>query len=309
MNSVAPPPARIAPQDAAARAAAGQAWLERAIRRVAPISPWALKLLSMSPDAEGSDARLRELIASDPALLARVLGTANSRAFNAAGHEVTQVDHAIRRLGTREVWRIAAVLALGASARIRPELRAAKKALWSHSFMVAHAARAIAQACARPGLEADTVYVAALLHDIGLMVLLSVEPDKCQAMLARAADPAVGWTAQAEAEVGLPPHARIGAAVCQHWGLPADLVRQVDLHGRTHPLDASADDRLAAAAIELGHQLAERVAPWPDVVRTAPRDDLPLLRTMLRVPEAEIDRVRDALHAAAPKIAAIADAA
>lgn len=309
MDTAAPLPARIAPADAAARAAAGQAWLERAIRRVAPISPWALKLLSMSPDAEGSDATLRELISSDPALLARVLGTANAQAFNPAGHEVAQVDHAIRRLGTREVWRIAAVLALGASSRIRPELRGAKKALWSHSFTVAHAARAVAQASGREGVDPDGVYVAGLLHDIGLMVLLSVEPERCATMLARAADPAVGWTATAEAEVGLPPHARIGAAVCQHWGLPADLVRQVDAHGRTHPLDQPAHDRHAAAALELGHQLAEAVADWPDVHRHAPRDDAPLLRTLLRVPDAELERVRAALREAAPRIAAIADAA
>jgi len=288
---------------------AGQVWLDRALRRVAPISPWAMRLLSMAPDANGSDITLRDLIASDPALLGRVIGTANSRVFNPMGQEVTQVGHAIRRLGTREVWRIAAVLALGASSRIRPELRGAKRALWSHSFMVAHAARVLAEAAGRSGTDPDKVYLAGLLHDIGLMVLLSVEPERCTTMLLRVADPAVGYTADTEAEVGLPPHARIGAAVCQQWGLPADLVRLVDAHGRTHPLDQPQADRGAAAALELGHQLAERLADDPDLHKHPTRDDSPLLRTFLRLPEADLERVRQAIREAAPRIAAVAAAA
>jgi len=288
---------------------AGQVWLDQALRRVAPISPWAMRLLSLSPEAEGSDLTLRDLIASDPALLGRVIGTANSRVFNPMGHEVTQVSHAIRRLGTREVWRIAAVLALGASSRIRPELRGAKRALWSHSFMVAHAARVLAEAAGRPGSDPDKVYLAGLLHDIGLMVLLSVEPERCATMLLRVADPAVGFTADAEAPVGLPPHARIGAAVCQQWGLPADLVRLVDAHGRTHPLDQPESDRGAAAALELGHQLAERLADYPDLHKHPSRDDAPLLRTFLRLPEAALERVRTAVREAVPRIAEVAAAA
>ena len=72
MHALAPAPART-PFDA---------WLDTALRKLAPISPWALTLLSMRPDAEGNDRALHTLIASDPALLARVLGTANTRAFN-----------------------------------------------------------------------------------------------------------------------------------------------------------------------------------------------------------------------------------
>jgi len=298
------PPARAQP-----RAALGAAWLEQAIHRVAPISPWALRLLSMSPDAEGSDTALCTLISSDPALVARVLGTANSRAFNTGGADIAQVDHAIRRLGTREVWRIAAVLALGASARIRPPLRGAKRALWAHSFTVAHAARAVARAAAREPVDPDGVYVAGLLHDIGLMVLLSTEPERSATMLARASDPSVGWSPALEAEVGLPPHARIGAALCRHWGLPDALVLRVDAHGRIHPLDQPAHDRPAAAALELGHQLAESVTDRSAAHRRVTRDDAPLLRTFLRVPEAEVERIRAALVDAGPRIAAIADAA
>jgi putative nucleotidyltransferase with HDIG domain len=306
------PPTAAPPGQPPARAAAPEsfdAWVDRAIRRVAPISPWAIQLLSMSPDAQGTDRVLRDLIASDPALLARVIGTANTRAFNARGDEVTQIAHAIQRLGTREVWRLATVLALGSSARIRPALRPAKRALWMHSFTVAHAARALAESAARPGLDADRVFVAALLHDIGLMVLLTIEPERCIAMLARVADPAVGFSAALEAEVGLAPHARIGAEVCRRWSLPEDLARLVGGHGAVHPLDHAPADRAHAAAIELGHQIAERIGAHPGLHRRPERDDVPLLRTYLRLTDARIDRVRMAVQDAGPKIAAIAQTA
>ena len=295
----------LAPAPAPARTPF-DAWLETALRRVAPISPWATSLLSMRPDAEGNDRALGRLIASDPALLARVLGTANARPFNPQGHEVTEVGHAIRRLGTREVWRIATVLALGAGARIRPELRPAKCALWAHGFTVAHAARGIAESAGRDGIDADRVYVAALLHDIGLSVLLSVEPERCLAMLAKASDPAIGFSVQVEREVGLPPHARIGGEVCRTWGLPADVVTLVGSHGLVHPLDLPARLRACGAALELGHQLAERTAPPEGVRRHPERDDAPLLATFLRVSPARIEAIRASIEAAGPRIAEIA---
>ena len=282
------------------------AWLEAAVRRVAPISPWAATLLTMSPDAHDSDRELVRLIASDPALLARVLGAANARTFNPDGEVVTDVGRAVRRLGTREVWRIATVLALGASARIRPELRPAKRALWAHSFTVAHAARGLAGSAGRGGIDAERVFVAGLLHDIGLMVLLSVEPRRCEQMLARAADPAIGFCAQAEREAGLPPHAHIGARVCSRWGLPAELVALVGSHGIVHPLDLPEPLRPAAAALELGHQLAGRAQPPQDLHRRPGRDDAPLLATFLRVPPARLQAIRVSLERAGPRIAELA---
>jgi putative nucleotidyltransferase with HDIG domain len=286
-----------------------EAWVDRAMRRIAPISPWALQLLSMSPDAEGSDRVLRELVGSDPALLARVVGTANSRAFNPKGEAVTLVAHAIRRLGTREVWRLAAVLALGSSARIRPELRPAKRALWVHSFTVAHAARALAASASREGLDPDKVFVAALLHDIGLMVLLAIEPERCIAMLAQVSDPTVGFSPEVESRAGLPAHARVGAELCRRWSLPDDMVRLVGGHGLVHPLDHAPADRGHAAAIELGHQLALRIAEQPGLHRLRGRDDAPLLQTYLRLSDARVERVCRAVRDAGPKIAAIADSA
>ncbi len=212
----------------------------------------------------------------------------------------------LRRLGTREVWRIATVLALGAGARIRPELRPAKCALWAHGFTVAHAARGIAESAGRDGIDADRVYVAALLHDIGLSVLLSVEPERCLAMLAKASDPAIGFSVQVEREVGLPPHARIGGEVCRTWGLPADVVTLVGSHGLVHPLDLPARLRACGAALELGHQLAERTAPPEGVRRHPERDDAPLLATFLRVSPARIEAIRASIEAAGPRIAEIA---
>ncbi len=285
------------------------AWLDVALRRVAPISPWAATLLTMSPDAEDSDRELVRLIASDPALLARVIGAANARSCNPGGDEVADVGHAVRRLGTREVWRIATVLALGAGARIRPELRPAKRALWAHSVTVAHAARGIARAAGRGGVDAERVFVAGLLHDIGLMVLLSIEPRRCARMLARAADPAVGFSAEAEREAGLPPHARLGGEVCRRWGLPEELAALVGAHGLVHPLDLPEAIRPAGAALELAHQIAARVAPPQGLYRRPERDDAPLLRTFLRVPVAHLEAIRASVEQAGPRIAELAASA
>jgi len=282
-----------------------ETWMNNALRRVAPISPWALELLSMSPDADGNERRLTELIASDPALLARILGTANGMAFNPRGHRVTDVGLAIRRLGTREVWRIAASVALGTSSRIRPELRAAKRALWLHSFTAAHAARMLAEAGSALELSAERVFVATLLHDIGLMVLLSVEPQKCAQMLPRIADPVVGFSAALEAEAGLPPHALIGAEACRRWGLPEDVIALIESHSEAAP---SLPEGLQAdaAAMALGHHIAESVTAPPGLYRLRPALDTTSLRASIGLEPSTYDEVVASLVAAGPRIAALA---
>jgi hypothetical protein len=153
------------------------------------------------------------------------------------------------------------------------------------------------------------VFVAGLLHDIGLMVLLSVEPQRCVAMLAKVGDPAIGFSAEVERDAGLPPHARIGAEVCRRWGLPAEWVALVGAHGLVHPLDVPAPLRATAAALELGHQVAERTAPPDGLHRRPERDDAPLLRTFLRLPASRLDAIRASVAQAGPRIAEIAASA
>jgi HD-like signal output (HDOD) protein len=281
------------------------AWIEPALLRVAPISPWALRLLSMPPEAEGRERELRELIASDPALLARVLGAASSRFHNPRGVPVTDVGQAMLRLGTREVWRIAAVVALGGSARIRPALRDARRALWTHSFTVAHAARLVAESATAPGADPDRCFVAGLLHDIGLLLLLSAEPKQCESLLPAIADPAIGFSDALEAQAGLPPHAAIGAEACRRWGLPPELVALVGLHGRALGVDLPEALHADALALELAHRLSMAVATTGRLFRRPSDAATAPLCSHLGIDAARLEALRDALAAAGPRIAAL----
>ncbi|MCZ8109219.1 MAG: hypothetical protein O9972_66700, partial [Burkholderiales bacterium] len=64
--------------------------------------------------------------------------------------------------------------------------------------------------------------------------------------------------------------------------------------------------RSSAAALELGHQIAERTAPPQGLHRAPERDDAPLLRTVLRLSQGRLAAIRASVEAAGPKIAEIA---
>lgn len=259
----------------------------------------------MPPEAEGRERELRDLIASDPALLARVLGAASSRLHNPRGVPVTDVGQAMLRLGTREAWRIAAVVALGGSARIRPALRDARRALWAHSFTVAHAARLVAESATAQGADPDRCFVAGLLHDIGLLLLLSAEPKQCEALLPAIADPAIGFSEELEIAAGLPPHAAIGAEACRRWGLPAELAALVALHGRATGVDLPEPVRADALVVELAHRLSIAVTTPNGLFRRPDDTDATALCAELGIDSVRIGEIREALRTAGPRIAAL----
>ena len=272
------------------------------IKELPPLPVVVHELLALMSDAECPGDEVNRILSSDQALASKVLRLVNSSFYGLPGR-VSTIPRAVVILGHAAVRNLATGLAVAGAlgGRLPPGRRSA---FWRHALATASGAEVIGRRAALP--DPQEAFVAALLHDIGLSVLLSVEPERCLAMLAKASDPAIGFSVQVEREVGLPPHARIGGEVCRTWGLPADVVTLVGSHGLVHPLDLPARLRACGAALELGHQLAERTAPPEGVRRHPERDDAPLLATFLRVSPARIEAIRASIEAAGPRIAEIA---
>src|SRR5712691_8179635 len=113
--------------------------------------------------------RLAKLIRRDPVITARVIGAANSAAY--AAHAPTASIHAaIMRLGVLAVRRIAFLLSLYNAVPVAP---AERKAFWRHSLAVAYAAEVITRHVPTwsAGQQMDNAFLAALLHDLGLLAI------------------------------------------------------------------------------------------------------------------------------------------
>lgn len=207
-------------------------------------------------DGPNPDARLvAEIVMRDPALAARVLQLANSSYFY-RGERLSSVGQAVVRLGMRLVRNLA--LQSGVLKTFE------KKAL--HGFDLDGTVRrsfdaaVLALTLIQGPSAADTATLAALLADLGLLVLA----------LYRGADLAA---AHAEAAAtGRPPaavererfgfdHADVSAHLLTLWGLHEDVVRAVAAH-HDAPLPTESGWTVAAV-VRVAHHLAAR-DPIPD---------------------------------------------
>ncbi len=164
----------------------------------------------------------------DPVLTAEILRVVNSAAFRAL-QRVQRLQQAFPRLGVRRV-RAIVVSATMKSIVIRPG--SGSQTVGTQLWRCASASAAICSETAqRVGVPEDDAYLAGLLHDIGMMVLLRVLHDyqtKTGKKLTRPIFAAVAerW------------HEHLGLRLAEAWHLPDPLPDLVASH---HKLPAPGD--------------------------------------------------------------------
>jgi len=125
-----------------------------------------LKEFLGSNDVNVSD--VSEIINKDPALVAQILKIVNS-AYYSIPREITDINFAVAYLGIHEIYRT--VLSLSVVNTLDLEDSKYFTKLWYHSNFVALCAKNIAKRIA-PHISQETLWPAALLHDIGKLVYL-----------------------------------------------------------------------------------------------------------------------------------------
>ena len=98
--------------------------------------------------------------------------------------------------------------------------------LWRHSIAVSVAAEGLSRELKLN--DAEDIFTAALVHDVGKLILGQFIQEDLEAVQA-AAGSDISFEI-AEKEVLGVDHAEIGARVLSHWSLPADLVHAVRWH-------------------------------------------------------------------------------
>lgn len=223
---------------------------------------------------EPSLHRLAGLIAQDPATAARLLRVVNSAAFGLE-RTVDSVTDAVALLG------LGAVRAMVLAVHVHDGCLgdgAAAEAMWTRSLVAARSARAIAKAHGADQAGGDAAFTAGLLHDCGLLLLLSGFPAVAAASLAAAQDGRDRIAAECAA--GGPPHDLAGAWLLLRWGLPDSLVEAAAWHHRA-PQDP--DPLSPLAAVATANALLESADHDPQLVaRVGGEQVAAKLREMIR---------------------------
>lgn len=219
----------------------------RDIEKLAPCPQVALDVLAIAHEHDCSISMLADKIERDPSLTANMLQMANSAYF---GHmkKISSVNDIIVRLGIESVKIIAitsASLGLLKSAQLAYALGSGK--LWQHSYATAILASIIGRYAKVK--DSPSLYTAALLHDIGKLVLnrpLQIERYNHPEI------PAETPLLLREQQLLHTDHARVGMALLEKWGLPEAVTVPVGMH---HTLEQPQAQRLNAKVIHLANAL------------------------------------------------------
>lgn len=185
------------------------------------------------------EVSLDEIVAvvqKDPALCVRVLRMANS-AFVSPEQRIEDIMTAVQMLGVRRVRTLAQALFT-----MRDSNAVVAGFDWKHLWIHALATAAVAEELEhRLGLPANPrLHLAALMHDVGKIVLSTIEPETYRGVLVD------GWNGNQrlevleEARLGV-GHGEAGEIFARQSGLPDEIVETIKHHAQPenatgHPL-------------------------------------------------------------------------
>ena len=192
-----------------------------------------LQIQKVAEDANSCADDLAKCILEDQALTMRVMRVVNSAMYKRSDQdEIRTVRRAVVVIGFETVRKLA--LGLSVFDMMSKLSRSPYLAeIGRHSLLAAGFAGILAEASGL--VRPEEAFVAALVHDIGKVVLLECSPAVMDAALADQRAGMTGLDAERH-HFGL-SHDRAGRRLAERWNLPADIVEIIGDHHDIDPLN------------------------------------------------------------------------
>jgi two-component system, cell cycle response regulator len=187
----------------------------------------ALQVLELAQKPDVDIAPIARIISRDPALAGKILRTVNSSFYGRSQH-ISSISHALVILGLQSVKTLVLGFSLVGNLSKQKGGGFDHMLYWKRCIFSATAARSIA---AKVNLvQQEEAFIAALLCDIGVLVLDQVMADTYGQLHARAADHN-GLRELELAELGM-DHSEAGRMLVEQWNLPPLLSVPISYHHR-----------------------------------------------------------------------------
>lgn len=224
------------------------------VRHLPLFSGTATRLLRSVGRDDVTARELSKVISTDAALVAHLLRIVNSPFFGFT-RAIGTVADALSVLGADQVRRtvMAAVLQRPSTDHLVDSR--AIRGFWHHELVCASLARFLAF---RSGVDAELVYMAGLMHDIGRLAMLMRFPEQADLLL-RVARRGDDTGVDRELAIFKFDHAQAGSALLELWELPAPIVRAAREH-----IGADEPDDPVSACVWRANLLAHLVTDEPD---------------------------------------------
>lgn len=217
-----------------------------------------LKINEMVNDTDAGANEIAAVISQDPAISTRILRVANSPMYGGS-RQIDSISRAVTLLGTKQIRDLVLSTTVAKVFEGIPNEVISVEDFWHHSLYCALLVRALASQTRR--VNADTLFTAGLLHDIGHLVMFNRVPDQAQAaiLLTVQGDASMDLY-QAEREVLGFDHAEIGAQLAEFWHLPEILVNCIAYHHEPMRSEHYSD---AVAYVHIANAMAS--LPYSDI--------------------------------------------
>jgi HD-like signal output (HDOD) protein/signal transduction histidine kinase len=257
-----------------------------------------LQFLKEVEDENSQITNLATLVSQDPALSARFLTVANSPALR-RDREIISLERCIITLGTCLTRTLAACLAVqSVFARTAGEVQYELKGFWAHSLRVAEMSRVLA---ARKNYsDREEAYLAGLIHDVGLLLLLGTTGVRYGDLLKLSIDESV--LSDIEKPMIGTDHAAVGSWLVDHWQLSSFMSDAILFHHKPSAEIVTAD--MLSQIVWSAHIMSNYMNET-DLTRMLHTPDLVAVTSILEI---DMTEIADILEHTSGQVAVLAEA-
>ena len=261
-------------------------YIEKAMVDLPALPSVVMQVIQATEKETVSTSEIEKLLASDPAITAKLLKVVNSAYFGLP-RQIVNVNQTIAILGLLQVRNL--VMSIGVLNVLNspsPRIIDVQKHFWQHSFAAASCAETLARTRNRPRKVVEMIFVGGLLHDVGRLFLFTLfnlpyqevikESLKKEEPLAEVENRILGTT-----------HAGLGGMLADKWNFPQCLVDMIKYHD-SFP-EGCVDESLYF--VHVADAIANELAPAENIGIRAPIS----LRAIdaLNLSEEELNQLRE----------------
>jgi len=213
----------------------------------------ALQVIQLAQDPNTDLATVAEACSSDPAIAAKVMKIANS-AFYGSRRKSSNMRQALIVLGLNATLTLALSFTLVSALRRNPTAGFDLMVYWRRAILAATWGNLIAAELGRK--DAEEIFIAALLQDIGMLAIDKIAPEVFKDVSPFKLDHGSALC-QHERNCLQTDHASVGAWLLESWNMPEHLSRAVE---HSHDMDVDGlkpQDQEFIRALALSGELAD----------------------------------------------------
>ncbi len=192
------------------------------------------KVAQLLSKPDYSVSQVANVVKYDPSITANILKMANSSYFGSQ-HKISNINDAVMYLGQKNLLR--AIQTAGISKYYKKGSSGYyDKAtdLWEHSVAVALMSQILSKKIT--GEENTTLYTAALLHDVGKIIMGEFVRNEMKEIVMLVSEHHMSFLEAEETVLGI-NHADLGGKIAEHWNFPIEIRDAISFHHRPDLLE------------------------------------------------------------------------